>query len=242
MKMLAFAYRNTKEILRDPLTLGFGLIFPVLLLVLLNMIQRNIPVSLFELQELTPGIAVFGLSFFSLFAAQLLAKDRASAFLARLLTTPMHAPDFILGYMLPLLPMAMMQCAVLCITAILLGMPFTGGAVLLCLVILLPAAFFIGLGVLLGSVLTDKQVGGICGALLTNLTAWLSGVWFDLSLMGAGFCKIAQALPFVRAVQLGRAVLKLQAVETGDLLVVLAYAVITVTAAIVIFSRRMKNI
>lgn len=43
MRMMVFAKRNTKEILRDPLTLFFGAAFPVILLLLLWMIGRNIP-------------------------------------------------------------------------------------------------------------------------------------------------------------------------------------------------------
>ena len=76
MKMLLFAKRNFKEILRDPLNLSFLFGFPVVLLVLLSAIQANIPVSMFEIQHLAPGIAVFGLSFMTLFSATLIAKDR----------------------------------------------------------------------------------------------------------------------------------------------------------------------
>lgn len=61
-RMLTFASRTLKEILRDPLTLGFGLGFPIILLALLTAIQANIPVSMFELENLTPGVTVFGLS------------------------------------------------------------------------------------------------------------------------------------------------------------------------------------
>ena len=43
MRMFTFAGRNTKEILRDPLTLFFGLGFPLVLLLLLSAIQANIP-------------------------------------------------------------------------------------------------------------------------------------------------------------------------------------------------------
>ncbi|MEE1356464.1 MAG: ABC transporter permease, partial [Clostridia bacterium] len=39
MRMLTFANRNTKEILRDPLNLGFGIGFPIVLLLLLSAIQ-----------------------------------------------------------------------------------------------------------------------------------------------------------------------------------------------------------
>ena len=89
MRMLTFAGRCTKEILRDPLNLGFGLGFPLVLLVLLSVIQANIPVSLFEIDTLTPGITVFGLSFLTLFSATLVARDRESALLQRLYTTPL---------------------------------------------------------------------------------------------------------------------------------------------------------
>ena len=44
MRMKSFAARSRKEILRDPLTLIFGMGMPVVLLLLLNMIQRNVPV------------------------------------------------------------------------------------------------------------------------------------------------------------------------------------------------------
>ena len=51
-----------------------------------------------------------------------------------------------------------------------------------------------------------SAVGGLCGALLTNLTAWLSGIWFDLELVGGVFKRIASVLPFIHATELERAV------------------------------------
>ena len=107
MRMMTFAKRCAKEILRDPLTMFFGLGFPVILLLLLSAIQANIPVSMFEIDTLTPGITVFGLSFMTLFSATLVAKDRESALLQRLYTSPLTSVDFILGYMLPILPIAL---------------------------------------------------------------------------------------------------------------------------------------
>ena len=107
MKMLTFSSRTAKEILRDPVNLGFGLGFPVVLILLLSAIQANIPVSMFEIENLAPGMTVFGLSFMTLFAATLIAKDRESALLQRLYTTPLTAADFIFGYTLPLLPIAL---------------------------------------------------------------------------------------------------------------------------------------
>lgn len=207
MKMLSFSSRTAKEILRDPLNIVFGLGFPVVLLLLLSAIQANIPVSLFEIQNLTPGITVFGLSFMTLFSATLIARDRESAFIKRLFTAPLTAADFICGYALPILPIAVAQSVICYITAAVLGMKININVVYAVLFIIPVSVFFIGLGLLCGSIFNVKQVGGICGALLTNLTAWLSGVWFDLDLVGGAFKKIANALPFVHAVELERAVI-----------------------------------
>ena len=112
MRLRAFALRNLKEIGRDPLNLAFGLGFPLVLLGLLSAIQANIPVKLFEIQHLTPGITVFGLAFLTLFSATLIAKDRGSALLQRLYTTPLTATEFLLGYTIPILPIALAQGAV----------------------------------------------------------------------------------------------------------------------------------
>ena len=202
--MLAFARRCTKEILRDPATIFFGLGFPLILLLLLSTLQKNIPTPLFEINDLAPGICVFALSFFSLFAATLVAKDRESAFLQRLYTTPLTAADFILGYTLPLLPLALLQSLLCLLASIPLGLS-VGVNTLFALISIFPIALLhISLGLLCGSMLNAKQVGGICGALLTNLTAWLSGIWFDLSLIGGLFEKIATALPFYHAVELAK--------------------------------------
>ena len=207
MKMLTFAKRCAKEILRDPLNLAFGLGFPLVLLFLLSAMQANIPVSLFEIDNLTPGITIFGLSFMTLFSATLIAKDRESAFLQRLYTTPLTGLDFVIGYMLSILPIALSQTVICYLAAVPLGLTVSINIVYGILGIIPMAIFNIALGLLCGSLLGVKQVGGVCGALLTNLSAWLSGVWFDLNLLGGLFEKIANMLPFVHAVELEKALL-----------------------------------
>ena len=242
MRMLTFANRNTKEILRDPLTLGFGLGFPLVLILLLSAIWANVPVSLFEIQALTPGITVFGLSFMTLFSATIIARDRGSSLLQRLYTMPLTPADFILGYTLPIVPIAVAQSIICYIAAIILGLNITV-YILYAIVFIIPVSIlFVALGLLCGSVLNDKQVGGICGALLTNLSAWLSGTWFDLELVGGTFQKIAYALPFVHAVEMERAIL---AGNFGDIFPhiwwVLGYAAVALVAAVLLFLRQMKK-
>ena len=242
MRMLTFAKRNAKEILRDPITLFFGLGFPLVLILLLSAIQANVPVSLFEIEHLTPGITVFGLSFMTLFSATIIAKDRGSSLLQRLYTTPMTPVDFILGYTLPIIPIAVAQSIVCYIVAIILGLPVTP-SILLAIAFIIPVSLlFVGMGLLFGSILNDKQVGGICGALLTNLSAWLSGTWFDLDLVGGAFKKIAYALPFVHAVEMERAILANDLVGIfPHLWWVLGYATAALLTAVWLFLRQMKR-
>ena len=242
MKMMTFAKRCTREILRDPINLGFGLGFPLALLVLMSAIQANIPVALFEIQKLTPGIAVFGLSFMTLFSATLIARDRESAFLQRLYTTPLTGGDFILGYLLPLLPIALAQTAVCYLAAVFLGLPLNVNILYGILGTVPVAVFYIGLGLLCGSVLGVKQVGGICGALLTNLSGWLSGVWFDLELVGGVFGKIARVLPFVHGVDMERALLAGDfSMALSEAMPVLLYGLGTTLVAVLLFLRQMRK-
>ena len=238
--MIAFARRNTREILRDPLSLGFGLGFPMILLALMTLIQRNVPVDIFEMESLLPGICAFGESFFALFSAQLISKDRSSALMMRLRNSPLRARDFILGYALPLLPMALLQAALCVAFALVLGLK-PGWGILRMLGSLLPCALvFIALGLICGSLLSERQVGGICGALLTNLSAWLSGAWFDLKLIGGGFEAFAYALPFANAVDAARGALAGRPAGTA-LLVSCGYAAVLCALAVVIFERRMRR-
>lgn len=62
-RMRFFASRNAREILRDPISVGFGVAFPILLLLLLSFLNRHIPaeahMTLFEPEQLAPGVSVF---------------------------------------------------------------------------------------------------------------------------------------------------------------------------------------
>ena len=241
MKMLAFASRNAKEIIRDPLNMAFGIGFPLVVMLLLSAIQANIPVDLFKIDHLVPGIAIFALSFVSLFSGMLIAKDRSTSFLLRLFASPLTSKDFITGYTLPMIPLAIAQMLVCFIAALGLGLQYTPN-IFLSVIVLIPAAIlFIGIGLLTGSLLNDRQVGGVCGALLTNLSAWLSGTWFDLDLVGGWFKDIAYMLPFARAVEAGRSALAGDySAIPGHLWWVIGYAGVVMGIAIFAFRKKMN--
>ena len=243
MKTMIFANRVMKEIIRDPISLFFGLAFPLILLILLSAINSSIPVDLFTISSLAPGIAVFGLSFMALFAAQVVAKDRASSFLTRLFTTPMTAHNFILGYTLPLIIMSVIQVALCLFAALFLGLDFTMTIFAVIMILIPMALIYIGLGLICGTLFSEKAAAGICGALLTNVSAWLSGVWFDLELVGGIFKDIAHVLPFFHAVEVGKAVLN---GNYGDMIPhvwwVIGYAVVIVIVSIAVFKKKTYDI
>lgn len=242
MRTITFAKRCAKEILRDPINLCFGFGFPLVLLLLLNALQSNIPVDIFEINTLTPGITVFGLSFMTLFSATLIAKDRESALLQRLYTTPLTSLDFIIGYMIPILAITIIQVILCYVFAIPLGLTFSVNVIYAIIGIIPMAIFNISLGLLCGSLFNVKQVGGICGAMLTNLSAWLSGVWFDLSLVGGIFEKVAKLLPFFHAVELEKALFNGNYdIITTHILPIIIYCVCITVIAIWVFLNQMKK-
>ena len=245
MRMMTFASRNTKEITRDMLTLIFGIAFPIVLLVLLSAINKSIPQghgpTNFQIENLAPGITVFGLSFMSLFSSMLIAKDRTSSFMLRLFTSPLRPAEFILGYTLPMLPMAMVQSAVCYAAALIFGLRFSINLLLAVFVNIPIAVVFIALGLLFGSVLSEKAVGGVCGALLTNLSAWFSNIWFDTSMVGGVFETVADILPFSHAVAAARAAAAGNyAAIFPDLWWVIGYAAALTFAAVAVFSSKLK--
>ena len=232
MRLTAFASRNTKEILRDPLTFCFGLGFPVVLLLLLSAINSAIPeqaqMTMFNIDKLPTSNTVFGMSFISLFSSMLIAKDRTTSFMMRLFTSPLKAHEFIIGYTLPLLPMAILQSAVCVVVAFFLGLEVSVNILLMLAVNIPIAIVFISLGLLLGTLLNEKAVGGICGALLTNLSAW--------------FSNLANALPLAHAVNAARdAISCIFWVFLPELIPVCGYAVVLLVLAVVVFSVMMKR-
>ncbi len=246
MKILLFARRNTKEILRDPTNLFFGLGFPLVLLFLLSVINSAIPAeannTMFSIENTAPGIATFGTAFFALFSGMLLAKDRTTTFLMRLFASPMTALDFIFGYTLPLLVMAAVQGVITFLAAALLGLPLSVNTLLAVLALLPIAILFVGLGLLFGSFLDDKAVGGICGALLTNIAGWFSGTWIPLDLIGGVFKQTAEVLPFYHSVEAAKEAIRGNFTAIiPHIAVVLGYAVVFYAMAVFAFYQKIKS-
>ena len=156
MRTLNFAKRNFKEIIRDPLSIIFSVLLPLFLLFIFK--QINIPSESYELQNFTPGIVVFGFSFITLFTAMLVSKDRTSSLLIRLGISPMKPIEYILGYMLSIIPLILIQNVLFFILAIVLGLSFSINIIWAILISIVIAILFIAIGIIIGKFIFRKSV------------------------------------------------------------------------------------
>lgn len=215
MKIKAFALRNIKELVRDPLSYIFCIGFPLVMLLIMTVIGQNIPkeagLDIFNLSNQSAGTAVFGLAFVMLFAALLISKDRESALLCRLFASPMKSVDFILGYAFPLLVVAAAQLAINFVATIIIaaamGESISVLNIFLSLLVHIPATvLFIGLGIIFGSVFSANAAPGLCSVII-SIAPLLGGVWMDIDSMGGAFLTAAKIFPFYHAVKASRSVI-----------------------------------
>lgn len=247
---LFFAKRNFLEIARDPLSYIFCLGFPIVMLFVMTTVNASIPkqagMTLFQLQNLMPGIAVFSLTFTTLFSAMTVARDRSCAFLKRLYASPLRGFAFFLGYSLPVLMIAFLQCAVTVTVSLCLG-AFTGiyfsfFGILGMFAALLPAMLlFIALGVLFGACFSERAAPGVC-SILISVAGVLGGIWMDIGNMSGGLAAAAKILPFYHCVHLARQALAGEPVGNTLLFVCLYTAALVVLAPLVFDCRRQKDL
>ena len=246
MKIFLFAKRNIKEILRDPIHLFFSLGFPLVLLALLSIINSAIPSeaknTMFQITNLAPGVAMFGSVFMALFAGMLLAKDRTSSFLMRLFTSPMTTKDFILGYTLPMIVITIVQATITFLMAGAFGLDININIFFAIMMTALTSLLFIGTGLFFGSLLNDKAVGGVCGALLTNIAGWLSGVFIPIYLIGGTFKKITTIFPSYHSVEIIRVSLSGHFNHIlPHLMIVIGYTATIFILAMIVFNRKING-
>jgi ABC-2 type transport system permease protein len=236
--MLNFAKRNFKELVRDPLSLAFEIILPLFLLFIFK--QIDIPGDVYKLENFTPGIIIFGFSFITLFTSSLIAKDRSTSFLIRLGTSPMKSSDYILGYILSLIPIVLIQEVLFFILACILGLSISINIVYTILISVFVSVFFINMGILIGSVVSEKASGGI-GSIIVQLVCFTSGMYFSKDLVGAFFAKICEILPFESILNIIRAVLNNNTIDFRNIIVFLIYFIIILVTSIIVFKKKMVS-
>ena len=240
MRMLNFAKRNFKELVRDPISLIFEIALPIFLLFIFQ--QFNLSESIYKLENFTPGIILFGFSFITLFSSTLVAKDRVTSLLIRLGTSPMKPSDYILGYTLSLLPIIIIQNVLFFIVAIILGLSFSINIIYTILVSIIISILFTFLGILIGSLVNEKATGGI-GSLIVQLVCFTSGMYFPKETVGKIFAKICEILPFESCLNIIRGVLNndLNIISTRNIITFLIYTIFVLIITIITFKKKMVS-
>jgi ABC-2 type transport system permease protein len=236
MRTLNFARRNVKELVRDPLSTIFSLALPLFLLFIFN--QIKIPSPAYALDNFTPGIIIFSFSFVSMFTAILIAKDRSTSFLTRLAVSPMKPHEYVLGYVLSLLPLVCIQIAAVLILALILGLKLTWGVLVALPVGVVISFFFIALGITFGSITNEKASAGV-SSIVVQLVSFTSGMYFPRELVGEGFAVVCEFLPFESALTILKAALSLDfaILEPRNVIVFCAYTVAFFVLAVVLFNK-----
>ena len=238
MRALNFAKRNFKEIIRDPLSIIFAILLPLFLLFIFQ--QFNIPSENYKLENFTPGIIVFGFSFITLFAAMLVSKDRTTSLLVRLGISPMKSIDYILGYMLAILPIIIIQNVLFFMLAIILGLSFSINIILAALISIIISILFIAIGIIIGSIVSEKASSGI-SSIIVQLVCFTSGMYFPREILGGVFTKICDLLPFESCVTIIKGIMNndLEIITTRNIIVFTLYTIILLVLSVIIFKRKM---
>ena len=249
-RISAFAGRNLRELLRDPLSYLFCIGFPLVMLVIMTLVDRSIPaqanMNVFHLDHLTPGIIMFGQTFVMLFTALTVSHDRAGAFLMRLYASPMTATDFAVGYILPMLVISVLQTAVTFaaawVIALITGTTLSAGGTLLCFVSMLPAAvMYISIGLLFGTIFHEKSAPGLCSVII-SLNSFLGCIFFDADGTGGVLLTVCKCLPFYYCTKTARGAMLMNLTAEQywiPLLVTVGSAAIALFLGMFAFSRRM---
>ncbi len=239
MRAVNFAKRNFKEIIRDPLSIIFAIALPLFLLFIFQ--QFDIPSNVYSIENFTPGIVIFSFSFITLFTATLVAKDRTTSLLARLCASPMKIFDYIIGYTLAVLPVVLMQNILFFITAIALGLEF-GINILLTILVSIPLSLlFIGLGILVGCITSDKSASGV-SSIIVQLVAFTSGMYFEADMMGGFFSTLCKVLPFSGCLDITKAVLNNSSEPlTIAVVTVIIYTVVVIILGSMLFKRKLES-
>ena len=254
MKMnrtISFTKRNLLEMSRDPLSYIFCIAFPIVMLVIMSVVNASIPkqanMTIFRIDNLAGGIAIFGHTFVMLFTAINVAKDRNGSFLTRMFASPMESRDFANGYILPMIVVALAQ-TVVSFTVSLIIAKITNydlkiSGLLMAIIPLLPSALmFTAIGMIAGTLFNEKAAPGIC-SIFISLGSFVGGIWYDVDGVGGVMQKISRCTPFYYAVKAVRSAIALDFSRDDfflPMIVVTGAAVILTVTACFAFRGKMR--
>ncbi len=243
-RIITITNRNLKEIIRDPLSLTFTLALPLFMEILFYLIFHDLTEQ-FQMKYLAPGIVVFSQAFLTLFTGLLLATDKNTSFLTRLYVSKAKSYEFIFAYALSVLPITLVQSILFFLIGGIFDTSLFGFGMVIAIVLsVVTSLFFIGMGILFGSICNEKSIGGVSSIVIVGQSV-LSGMWFPIEGLNEGMITFMKILPFKNATML----IQNMIIGVNDsfndfvlpLLIVLGYAVLVFVVAIVVFKNKMKE-
>ena len=243
-RILILSKRNFKEIIREPISLIFILGLPLVMEIFFYFMFHNMT-SQFEMQFLAPGIVVFSQTFLTLFIAQIISIDKNTSFLTRLYVSKANSSEFIISYVLCLMPLVLIQNGLFFLIGGILDSSLFKIELLFCILFsIITSLFYILVGVLFGSLFKEKSVNGI-SSIIISAHSVLSGMWFPVDGLSGVILKIMNFLPFKNTTILIQNTLNgynnLYNDLVKPLIIVLIYLVLTFILAIFTFKKQMKE-
>ena len=192
------------------------------------------------MQNFTPGIIVFSLSFITMFVSILVAKDRTTSLLIRLGVSPMKPVEFIMGYIISTIPIIIIESILIYVISIILGLEFSLYIIVSIFIVAIIAILFISLGILIGSICTEKSASGV-SSIIVQLVCFT--MYFSKDMLGDGFRRICEYLPFESVVTLIRGISSnnVSIITPRNIIIVVMYTVITFILSTYLFNKNMLS-
>ena len=243
-RIITLTRRNLKEIIRDPLSLIFTILMPLLMEVLFYILFHGLT-SQFEMKYLAPGIVVFSEAFLTLFTGMLISIDRNTSFLTRLYVSKTKPYEFILSYALAVIPITVIQSILFFGVGIIFDPSLLSIRLLFGILLsIVTSVLFISFGLLFGSICDEKSIGGVSSIIIVSQSV-LSGMWFPLEGISEVMMKIMEILPFRNGTLLIQNIIIGYNDLTSDILIplviILVYSVVVSILAIIVFKKKMKG-
>lgn len=246
-RTLILTKRNLKEIVVEPLSIIFCLALPLVMLVGMELIYMSMSEEMqagavmFRIENFASGIAVFGFTFTAMFLAISITSDKNSAFMTRLLISPVKPIEYYISFVLSALPLCFFQTVLFYLVAFCFGLKLSG-ALLVSIVYLIPAMlFYISSGLLVGALVNhDNEAGPLCSILVSG-AGILGGVWMPVETLSEGFFNFCKILPFYNTVKPSSKALLGDYNGLKEIVITLMYTVVFITISALVYKKKLKK-
>ena len=177
--------------------------------------------------------------------ATAISREKEQGTMDGLLASPIPHISIILGKVAAQTVRGLIQgFLILGLSMLLFGVQIYGSPIIMCVVLLLGTASFVGVGIIMTAVAPDQETAQMMTMILQFPMMFISGILFPIDQLPGWLQLIGKALPLYYAADALRKVIILNAslaVITPDLLILIVYTFLTMTAAIPLFEKAMKR-